>query len=253
MLKLQNISVQVSTENEPLNILRDVSLEFQPGCFYALTGPNGGGKTTVAKAIAGIVPVSSGRIFLDEEDISGLTITERALRGIRYGFQNPPRFKGIEVETFLRLAAGDNLDTKTLRRTLRRVGLCPEEYLGRMVDAGLSGGEMKRLEVASSLLGAKRVVLLDEPEAGVDLWGFEELVRLVSQSHQEHPDRITIVISHSERFISQADELIVMAGGQLQSQGRLSELRTTLMEELNCRWRTKCRLEEDEDAAECYR
>jgi len=253
MLRLQNISVQVTTENEPLAILRDVNLEFKPGCFYAITGPNGGGKTTVARAIAGIIPVSNGRILLDGEDITSLNITERARLGIRYAFQNPPRFKGIEVSTFLRLAAGDDTEAKTLRRTLRQVGLCPEEYLHRMVDTGLSGGEMKRLEVASALLGAKRVVILDEPEAGVDLWGFEELVRVVSQSHREHPDRITIVISHSERFITQADELIVMAEGQVQSQGRLADVRTTLMEELNCRWRKQCQLEEDEDAVECHR
>ena len=140
MLRLQNISVQVTTENEPLAILRDVNLEFKPGCFYAITGPNGGGKTTVARAIAGIIPVSNGRILLDGEDITSLNITERARLGIRYAFQNPPRFKGIEVSTFLRLAAGDDM-RPNLRRTLRQVGLCPEEYPHRMVDTGYPGGK----------------------------------------------------------------------------------------------------------------
>jgi Fe-S cluster assembly ATP-binding protein len=253
MLELKNVSVQVQSEGTPLDILRGLSLTFQPGCFYSVTGPNGGGKTTLAKVIAGIAPLASGSIVLDGEDLSTLSISERARKGIRYAFQHPPRFKGIDVTTFLRLAAGGELDAKTLRRTLRHVGLCPEEYLNRMVDTGLSGGEMKRLEVASAILGATKVVILDEPEAGVDLWGFEQLVQVVADSHREHPDRITIVISHSERFISQADELIVLADGQVQSQGKLSELRTSIMEELNCRWRNQCQVEEDEDAVECYR
>lgn len=253
MLKLEHVTVQIQTEASSLDILRGLDLAFEPGRFYSVTGPNGGGKTTLAKVIAGIVPVGTGRIILDGEDLSGLSISERAKKGIRYAFQHPPRFKGIDVSAFLRLAAGGEVDSKKLRRTLRHVGLCPEEYLTRMVDTGLSGGEMKRLEVASALIGATKVVILDEPEAGVDLWGFEQLVQVVSESHAEHPDRITIVISHSERFISQADELIVLAEGRVQSQGRLSDLRTSIMEELNCRWRNQCHLEEDEDAVECYR
>jgi Fe-S cluster assembly ATP-binding protein len=252
LLQLDNISVQLSTEGGQLRILQDVSLEFEPGKFYAITGPNGGGKTTVARTIAGILPTSSGRILLDQEDITGLTITERAKRGIRYGFQHPPRFKGINVTSFLQMAAGQT-DIKTIRRTLRQVGLCPEEYANRMVDTGLSGGEMKRIEVASALLGAKRIVILDEPEAGVDLWGFDELVHLVTQSHKEHPERTTIVISHSERFIVQADVWIVLAEGKVQSQGRLSDLQTNLLDELSCRWGKHCLLEEDEDAVECSR
>lgn len=252
MLQLEDLHVSVNTESGSLGILNGVNITFQPGKFYAITGPNGGGKTTVARAIAGIVPSVSGRTILDNQDITTTNITERARLGIRYGFQHPPRFKGIDVETFLKLASSD-MDDKAIRRTLRHVGLCPEEYLHRMVDTSLSGGEMKRLEVASALLGATRVVILDEPEAGVDLWGFEELVRLVTKSHREHSDRITIVISHSERFISQADELVVLAEGKVQSQGRLTDLRTNILDELNCRWRRQCHLEEDEDAAECSR
>lgn len=252
MLRLENLHVTVGTENGTLGILNGVDITFKPGCFYAVTGPNGGGKTTVARAIAGIVPSTSGRVFLDDQDITAAGISDRAQLGIRYAFQHPPRFKGIDVETFLKLAS-NNTDAKTIRRTLRHVGLCPEEYLHRMVDTALSGGEMKRLEVASALLGATRVVILDEPEAGVDLWGFEELVRMVTRSHAENPNRITIVISHSERFIAQADELIVLAEGKVQSQGRLGDLRTNILDELNCRWRRQCHLEEDEDAVECSR
>lgn len=253
MLELKNVSVQVPSDGAPVDILKGLDLTFRPGCFYSVTGPNGGGKTTLAKVIAGIMPLATGSIILDGEDLSNLSITERAQKGLRYAFQHPPRFKGIDVTTFLRLAAGGELDSKQLRRTLRHVGLCPEEYLTRMVDNGLSGGEMKRLEVASAILGATKVVILDEPEAGVDLWGFEQLVQVVTESHREHPDRITIVISHSERFISQADELIVLADGRIQSQGKLSELRKSIIEELNCRWRNQCQLEEDKDATECYR
>lgn len=252
MLRLENLHVSVNSETGSLGILNGVNITFKPGCLYAVTGPNGGGKTTVAKTIAGIIPSTAGHIFLDNQDITQANITARARLGIRYGFQHPPRFKGIDVETFLHLAS-PTADAKALRRTLRHVGLCPEEYLHRMVDTALSGGEMKRLEVASALLGATRVVILDEPEAGVDLWGFEELVRMVTRSHEEHPDRITIVISHSERFISKADELIVLAEGKVQSQGRMDDLRTNILEELNCRWRRQCHLEEDEDAVECSR
>ncbi len=252
MLSLEKISLKLGQGREEADILNEISLNFESGKLYVITGPNGGGKTSIAKVIMGIYNPSSGRIFYEGEDITSLNITDRGKRGIRYAFQNPPRFKGIEIERLLKLANPD-INTKELRSTLVRIGLCPEDYLERMADNSLSGGEMKRLEVASVLLSQTKVAILDEPEAGVDLWGFEQLLNLIIYSHRQAEERTTIIISHSERFLETADEIIVVAGGQIQERGRMEEIRPLIDEGIHCRWRKTCLGEEENIATQCSR
>lgn len=252
MVILEKISLKLGQGREEAEILNEVSLQFEPGKIYVITGPNGGGKTSIAKIIMGIYQPCSGRILLDGEDITGLSITERGKRGIRYAFQNPPRFKGIEIERLLKLANPD-VDINELRSILVKIGLCPEDYLERMADNSLSGGEMKRLEVASVLLSRTKVAILDEPEAGVDLWGFEQLLNLVIHSHRQAEGRCTIIISHSEKFLEAADEIIVVAEGKIQKQGRMEEIRPLIEEGIECRWRKICLGEEKNYASQCSR
>jgi Fe-S cluster assembly ATP-binding protein len=192
----------------------------------------------------GIFQPSVGRILLDNEDITGLNISERAKRGIRYAFQNPPRFKGIDIGWYLRLSRPDITENQ-IRSVLAKIGLCPENYFGRMVDSSLSGGEMKRLEVASVLLGQTKVAVLDEPEAGVDLWSFEQLRDFVVNSHRRSEERTTIIISHNERFLEVADEIIVVAGGCVQERGPMEKIRPLIEEGINCRWSNVCLGEEN--------
>ncbi len=251
MLKLKQIELKLGEERNEVQILKNISLNFERGKLYVITGPNGGGKTSIAKVIMGIYQPSGGRILLDDEEVTELGITERAKRGIRYAFQNPPRFKGIDIERFLKLASGE-VNLNELRATMVRIGLCPEDYLNRMADNSLSGGEMKRLEVASVLLGQTKVAILDEPEAGVDLWGFEQLLNLVIYSHRNAGERTTIIISHNERFLEAADEIIVVAGGIIQEQGKMDTIRPLIQEGIHCRWRKIC-LGEEEYATQCSR
>lgn len=248
MIRLEHIALNLG---EGAEILKDVSLEFEKGKLYVITGPNGGGKTSVAKVIMGIYQPSGGRILFDGQDITGSSITERAQQGIRYAFQHPPRFKGIDIKWFLRLADPTAQETQ-LRNTLRLIGLCPEDYAERIADNSLSGGEMKRLEIASVLLGPTKAAILDEPEAGVDLWGFEQLMDFVIRSHRYTPERTTIIISHSEKFLEAADEIIIIAGGQVQERGKMDTIRPLIEEGIHCRWRKIC-LEGMESEAQCTR
>lgn len=252
IFSLEGVSLGFGEGLDSKNILKNISLNFEPGKMYVVTGPNGGGKTSLAKVLMGIYPVQQGRISLDEQDITQLTIAERARLGIRYAFQNPPRFKGIDVEWFLKLAAPE-IDEKRMMKLLRQTGLCPEDYMKRMVDTTLSGGEMKRLEVASVLLGSTKVVILDEPEAGVDLWSFEQLLQLVILAHKRNKGRITIIISHSEKFLEQADEIIVMANGGVQERGTMSNIRPLIEKGINCRWRKICVGGELDEESQCHR
>jgi Fe-S cluster assembly ATP-binding protein len=252
VIKLENVYLRLGEEKEQVEILKGISSIFEPGKMYVITGPNGGGKTSIAKVIMGIYKPWSGKVYFDETEITQLSITERANLGIRYAFQNPPRFKGIDVQWFLKLA-NPTLDENQLRTFMRQIGLCPEEYLGRIADAGLSGGEIKRLEVASVLLSQTKVAILDEPEAGVDLWGFEQMLNMVIRSHSQVKERTTIIISHSERFLEAADEIIIMAKGQIQARGKMDDIRPLLEEGIHCRWRKVCLGEENEDAVKCNR
>jgi Fe-S cluster assembly ATP-binding protein len=252
MIQLENISLRRGEGPEQLAILKNISLTFENGKLYVITGPNGGGKTSVAKVMMGIYRPASGKIYDDGEDITQLSIVERAKRGIRYAFQTPPRFKGITIDRFLRLASPATGEAQ-IRSHMRQIGLCPQDYLDRSVDSGLSGGEMKRVEVASVLLGPSRVAILDEPEAGVDLWGFDEMLKMVLRSHSQAKESITIIISHSEKFLEAADEIIIMAQGLVQERGKMKEIRPLIAEGIRCRWRKVCMEGDDVDETQCSR
>lgn len=239
MLKLQNVFLDVFDGDEKTSILKDISIEFESGKVYVITGPNGGGKTSLARLIMGLYKTASGTLTLDGENITDLAIDERAKRGVRYAFQNPPRFKGITVHEFLKMAH-PNIDEVGLHSMLAQIGLCPELYLGRAVDAKLSGGEMKRIEVASALQPDTKIAILDEPEAGVDLWGFEQMREFVSRSCKMASQRTTLIISHNERFLEMADEIIVVADGVIQERGKLDKIKSLIDAGSNCQWRKIC-------------
>ena len=219
MLELQHISYETEENRE---ILHDISLTIQDR-FVAITGPNGGGKSTLAKIIAGIYTPTSGRILLDGEDITALSITERARRGISYAFQQPVRFKGLRVGDLMNLAAGKDANIAEVCAYLSEVGLCARDYIDRELDASLSGGELKRIEIAMVLARGTALSVFDEPEAGIDLWSFARLTETFQRLHDEG-GRTIIIISHQERIISLADEVIVVGDGTLRHRGTPKEI-----------------------------
>ncbi len=200
------------------DIVKDVSLTAKDGKLVVVTGPNGGGKTSLAKLIAGLHTQTSGKIILDGKDISNLDITERARLGIAYAFQQPVRFKGLTVRDLLEIAAGHELTEDDLCDLLGRVGLCADEYIGRELDSGLSGGEMKRVEIASVLARRAPLCIFDEPEAGIDLWSFARLVETFQDLRASRQSTL-LVISHQERILSIADEIVVIADGRVRQAG----------------------------------
>ena len=224
MLELKNLSFTVDGEEGSKDILRDVSLTVEDGTFLVVTGPNGGGKTTLAKTIMGLNQATSGRILWNGEDITDLSITERARRGISYGFQQPPRFKGLRVRDLLSLASGNpNLTHAEGCRLLTQVGLCAADYIDREVDNSLSGGEVKRIEIASILARQSPLMIFDEPEAGIDLWSFARLTDTFRFIHEKRAATI-IIISHQERIINLADEIVMVADGVITDRGPKDEL-----------------------------
>ena len=226
MLELQDISVSVGDSRE---ILDHVSLTVPDASFVVITGPNGGGKSTLAKVIAGIQPPSAGRILLDGEDITGLGIDERAKHGIGFAFQQPVRFKGITVRDLLLLASGrSDLKEEALCSYLRDVGLCPKDYIDREVDASLSGGEIKRIEIAVVLARRTQLTIFDEPEAGIDLWSFNSLIDVFRRLRSEIQGSV-LIISHQERILEIADHIVVLSGGKKIADGPREEILPTLL------------------------
>ena len=226
MLALEHLAWNLP-DGEP--ILKDITLTVPDGKLAVVTGPNGGGKPSLAKLIAGLEKPAAGRILLDGEDITGLDITQRAKKGVAYAFQQPVRFKGLSVRDLLELAAGDSLSEQELCTILGQVGLCAQDYADRQVDASLSGGESKRIEIATVLArkGAG-LLIFDEPEAGIDLWSFSGLID-VFQRMKNRKQGSALIISHQERILQIADEIIVIADGTVRSAGLREEILPTLL------------------------
>ena len=227
MLELKNISFQVSENAKEKEILKNINLTINDR-FVAVTGPNGGGKSTLAKVIAGIIRPTSGQILLDGEDITDLSITERARRGISYAFQQPVRFKGLTVHDLITLAAGKDLSLSEACSYLSDVGLCAKDYITRDVNASLSGGELKRLEIAMILARGTKFSLFDEPEAGIDLWSFNNLIQVFEEMHRKINGSI-LIISHQEKILNIADQIVVIADGEIRAQGPKDEILPTLL------------------------
>ena len=228
MLELKNLRLTAEDGQGKVDILKDVSLSVADGEFLVITGPNGGGKTSLAKTVMGLMQPSSGQIFWNGEEVTNLSITERARRGISYGFQQPPRFKGLKVRDLLAIAAGKALGHDEACSYLTKVGLCARDYLDRDVDTSLSGGEVKRIEIASILAKNAELMLFDEPEAGIDLWSFARLTETFEQLRQRELATM-IIISHQERIIQLADEIVVVGGGELKHRGSTEEIFPLIM------------------------
>ena len=228
MLELKNIRFDVQEGFQEIEIIRDVSFTIPDNKFVVITGPNGGGKSTLARLIAGIEKPTGGRLFLDGEDITEKSITDRARMGISYAMQQPVRFKGIQVIDLLRLAAGKKVSVADACQYLSRVGLCAKDYINREVNASLSGGELKRIEIATVLARGTKLSVFDEPEAGIDLWSFQNLIQVFEKMHQTIHGSI-LIISHQERILENADKIVVIADGEVRAIGSKEEIMPTLM------------------------
>ena len=224
MLELRNVGYETDDNKE---ILHDVSLTVQER-FVAITGPNGGGKSTLAKVIAGIYPPTSGQILLDGVDITHMSITERANLGMSYAFQQPVRFKGLQVKDLLSLAAGKNTSVTEACNYLSEVGLCARDYIDRELNDSLSGGELKRIEIAMVLARGTKLSIFDEPEAGIDLWSFQNLIRVFEKMYEQTRGSI-LIISHQERILNIADKIVVIKDGQIQKEGPRAEILPALL------------------------
>ena len=229
MLELKELSFQVDTEGKGKEIIRNVSLTVPERKLIVITGPNGGGKSTLAKLIAGIEKPTGGRIFFGGEDITEKNVTERARMGISFAFQQPVRFKGIRVLDLIRIAAGKTLSISDACEYLSAVGMCARDYVDREVNASLSGGELKRIEIATVLARKAVLSVFDEPEAGIDLWSFRNLTEVFQQMREDIHDSSILIISHQERILEIADEIIVLKDGQVEKQGTRSEVYPNLM------------------------
>lgn len=224
MLEIKNLSFAVEDETAEKEIIKDISLTIPDGKLIVITGPNGGGKSTLAKLIAGIEKPTSGQILFNGEDITATSISERAQKGIAFAFQQPVKFKGIQVLDLIRLAAGRELSIADACVYLSMVGLCAREYINREVNSSLSGGELKRIEIATVLARRSMLTLFDEPEAGIDLWSFSNLIDVFQKQREEIADRSILIISHQERILDIADEIIVLGSGTIERQGSRDEI-----------------------------
>ena len=232
MLELKNISFNVADEKGEKDIIKDVSLTVEDGKFLVITGPNGGGKSTLAKLIMGIEKPTGGQIIWNGTDITNMSITERANLGIGYAFQHPPRFKGLSVRDLLSLAHGSDLPEDQCCAYLTQVGLCSKDYLNRQVDSSLSGGEIKRIEIATLMARNLELAIYDEPEAGIDLWSFNMLVesfKAITKTRKES----MVIISHQERIMKIADEIAIISDGLVKKKGPAAEVFPELMAEFD--------------------
>lgn len=229
MLELRNISFEVEGEKNKKEIIKNLDLKIDENKFVVITGPNGGGKSTLAKIIAGIEKPTSGQIFFDGVDITEKTITERANMGISFAFQQPVRFKGIQVLDLIRLAAREKLAPADACKYLSEVGLCAKDYINREVNGSLSGGELKRIEIATVLARGTRLSVFDEPEAGIDLWSFQNLIQVFQRMREHIKDSSILIISHQERILNIADEIVVIADGKIVKQGTKDEIMPELI------------------------
>ena len=229
MLELKELSFQVEAEGQGKEIIRNVSLTIPERKLIVITGPNGGGKSTLAKLIAGIEKPTGGRIFFGGEDITDRNVTERARMGISFAFQQPVRFKGIRVLDLIRIAAGKQLSIADACEYLSAVGLCARDYVDREVNASLSGGELKRIEIATVLARKAVLSVFDEPEAGIDLWSFRNLTEVFQKMREDIRDSSILIISHQERILEIADEIIVLKDGKVEKQGTRNEVYPHLM------------------------
>lgn len=235
MLELRDIAYTVKDEQtgRKQDILKDVNLRFENGTISVITGPNGSGKSTLIKILMGFEKPTSGEILFNGEDITGISVTERAQKGFTIAFQQPVRFKGITVKKLLELACGKKLNTDGMCDCLSSVGLCARNYIDRAVDGTLSGGELKRIELATAIAKGGEVFLLDEPEAGIDLWSFEDLVKVFERLH----DKTVIIVSHQQRILETADQVVLFDRDKLICAGKKEEMFVKLTQRPSVCWR----------------
>lgn len=230
MLQIIGLTYEVEEMGEKKRILDELDLDIKDGKFTVITGPNGGGKSTLAKLVAGLIKPTSGSIILDGEDITEMSITDRARRGVSFAFQQPVKFKGLQVFDLLKLAAGKETDLKfhDACTYLSEVGLCAKDYINREVNGSLSGGELKRIEIATVLARGTKLSLFDEPEAGIDLWSFQNLTRIFENMRKNITDSSIVIISHQERILKIADEIVVIANGKIKQQGEGTDILSSI-------------------------
>ena len=229
MLELKNLSFQVpDTNSSKKEIIKNINLKLKDHTFTVITGPNGGGKSTLAKLIMGMEMPTDGQILWNGQDITSLNVTERAKLGISFAFQQPVRFKGIKVKDLITLAAGEKLSTSSACEFLSKVGLCARDYINRDVDGSLSGGELKRIEIATIIARNTPLSVFDEPEAGIDLWSFNNLIKVFEEMHEKRENSL-IIISHQERILNIADEVVVIADGSVKAQGAREDILPELL------------------------
>ena len=224
MLEIRNLSFAVNEDDVKKEIIHDLNLTIEDGKFTVITGPNGSGKSTLARLIMGIEKPISGKILLDGEDITELDITQRARRGVSLAFQQPVRFKGIRVKDLLRLASGKRISVSEACSYLSEVGLCARDYIDREINSSLSGGELKRIEIATLLARHTKISVFDEPEAGIDLWSFQNLIRIFEKMRKEIRDSSIVIISHQERILQIADEILVLSDGRITEKGKPEDI-----------------------------
>ncbi len=239
MLELKNITLHIDDEEGQFDILKNINFSLKENKIYVITGPNGGGKSSLAKIIMGIYQPTCGKIIFDGQDITELSITERAKLGIGYAFQQPPRFKGMKVKELLQLAAGSN-NKINVCDLLMDVGLCSQDYIDREVNASLSGGELKRIEIATILARNLKLAVFDEPEAGIDLWSFQKLAETFENMHRKYQTSV-VIISHQERILKLADEVIIIANGEIMEITTKDEILTDIeRRDLDCMCTKAC-------------